>query len=94
MLCPPLCPAMQVESASVVVVPLGTHTAPGGPALLLPPRTSKLPGAADVAEGALLAESAALSRLVRRSLAGLRCAGVDLATLAKHPTCGADAGPA
>lgn len=49
----------------MIVVPLGTHTDPGGPALLLPPRASKLPGTADMAEGALLAESAALSRLVR-----------------------------
>lgn len=50
----------------MVVVPLGTHTAPGGPALLLPPRMSKLPGGADLAECALLAESPALSRLVSR----------------------------
>lgn len=56
---------LQVESASVLVVPLGTHTAPGGAALLLPPRMSKLPGPADVVEGALVAESPALSRLVR-----------------------------
>ncbi|PRW58020.1 CDF membrane [Chlorella sorokiniana] len=59
----------EVESASVIVVPLGTHTGPCGPALLLPPRFSKLPGAADVAEDALLAESQALSRLASAYLA-------------------------
>ena len=62
----------EVESASVVVVPLGMHEGAGGaagPALLLPASVAKAPGSADVAEGALLAESAALSSLASALMA-------------------------